>query len=171
MALSASSLPDSRNVPFVDQERLAPSRGRPRFSRLPTGPDRTPNRSSPSTHSPATDVRADSPNHAVTEPQGPSWIPTRRMEYPSSQRQWVSAVLEGHYRYYGVPRNIRALRAFYHEILWHWWRALRRRSQKNRLPWKRFCQKADHWLPRPRITHPYPNQRLCVTTRGRSPVR
>ena len=88
----------------------------------------------------------------------------RRHQKLVKQRQWVSAVLEGHYRYYGVPRNIRALRAFYHEILWHWWRALKRRSQKNRLPWKLFCQKADHWLPRPRITHPYPNQRLRVTT-------
>jgi RNA-directed DNA polymerase len=88
----------------------------------------------------------------------------RRHQKLVKQRQWVSAVLEGHYQYYGVPRNVRALRSFYHEILWHWWRALRRRSQKNCLPWKRFCQKADHWLPRPRITHPYPNQRLRVTT-------
>ncbi len=88
----------------------------------------------------------------------------RRHQKLAKQRQWVIAVLQGHYQYYGVPRNIRALHAFYHEILRHWWRALRRRSQKNRLPWERFCQKADHWLPRPRITHPYPNQRLCVTT-------
>ena len=29
----------------------------------------------------------------------------------------------------------------------------------------------DRWLPRPRILHPYPEQRLRVTTRGRSPVR
>ncbi len=87
------------------------------------------------------------------------------------QRRWVSSVLRGHYQYYGVPRNIQALRVFHHEILWHWWRALRRRSQKHNLPWKRFCRLARPRLPQPRITHPYPNERLCVTTRGRSPVQ
>jgi RNA-directed DNA polymerase len=28
-----------------------------------------------------------------------------------------------------------------------------------------------HWLPSPRICHPYPNQRLIVTTQGRSRMR
>jgi RNA-directed DNA polymerase len=94
----------------------------------------------------------------------------RHMKLPE-QRRWVRALLLGHYQYYGVPRNIKALAVFYHEILWHWWRALRRRSQKHRLPWKPFCRKADSWLPQPRITHLYPNQRLRVTTQGRSPVQ
>lgn len=29
----------------------------------------------------------------------------------------------------------------------------------------------DHWLPSPRIWYPYPNQRLIVTTRGKSRMR
>ncbi len=82
----------------------------------------------------------------------------------AEQRQWVSSVLRGHYAYYGVPRNNRALRVFYNEVIWHWWRALRRRSQRYRLPWKRFCRRVREQLPQPRITHPYPDQRLCVTT-------
>ena len=95
----------------------------------------------------------------------------RRHQKLAEQRKWVIAVLQGHYQYYGVPRNIHALGVFYRELLRLWWRALRRRGQKRRLSWKRFFRKAGQWLPRPRITHPYPDQRLCVTTQGRSPVR
>ena len=88
----------------------------------------------------------------------------RRHQALAQQRRWVSSVLRGHYQYYGVPRNSQALSVFYREILWHWWRALRRRSQKHKLPWTRFCRLAQSRLPQPRITHPYPNERLCVTT-------
>jgi len=95
----------------------------------------------------------------------------RRHQKLADQRRWVSSVLRGHYQYYGVPRNLQALRVFYQEVLWHWWRALRRRSHKHNLPWKRFCRLARSQLPQARITHPYPNQRLRVTTRGRSPVQ
>jgi len=30
---------------------------------------------------------------------------------------------------------------------------------------------AKRWIPNARICHPYPEQRLVVNTRGRSPVR
>ncbi len=88
----------------------------------------------------------------------------RRHRKVPEQREWLSAVLRGHFRYYGVPRNSRALKAFYIQVVWHWWRALRRRSQKHRLPWKPFAQRARDCLPQPLISHPYPDQRLCVTT-------
>ena len=88
----------------------------------------------------------------------------RRHQKLAEQRRWLSTVLRGHFQYYGVPRNGRALNLFYQEILWHWWRALRRRSQKHRLPWKRFYRRAKQHLPQPRILHPYPDQRLRVTT-------
>ncbi len=88
----------------------------------------------------------------------------RRHQKLPEQKQWVSSVLRGYYQYYGVPHNIEALRVFYEEIQWHWWRALRRRSQKHNLPWKRFCRFCRSSLPQPHITHPYPSQRLRVTT-------
>ncbi len=88
----------------------------------------------------------------------------RRHEKLAVQRRWVSSALKGHYAYYGVPRNRPALRVFYNQVIWHWWRALRRRSQKHNLRWKAFCRRAQERLPQPRITHPYPDQRLCVTT-------
>ena len=86
--------------------------------------------------------------------------------------RWLKAVLEGHYRYYGVPRNYHALAAFRRHLLKEWQRTLRRRSDKEKkVTWKRMERLAERWLPKPKIVHPYPNQRLCVKTQGRSPVR
>jgi len=86
--------------------------------------------------------------------------------------KWLGAVLRGHYQYYGVPRNSRAMRMFRHQAIRLWYKALRRRSdKKHRITWKRMEELARRWLPTPRIVHPYPNQRLNVSTQGRSPVR
>ena len=85
--------------------------------------------------------------------------------------QWLRSVLQGHYQYYAVPRNHRRLNAFKHQVYQRWFRALRRRSQRHRVSDERMRRLVDRWLPAPRILHPYPHQRLRVTTRGRSPVR
>jgi group II intron reverse transcriptase/maturase len=74
---------------------------------------------------------------------------------------WLQAVLRGHYQYYGVPRNGRALTAFYRQIRYIWRQMLRRRSdKKHRITWSFMDQLTKQWLPPPRIRHPYPNQRL-----------
>ena len=39
---------------------------------------------------------------------------------------------------------------------------LSRRSQKGGLTWARMAKLADDWLPKPRILHPWPNQRFAV---------
>jgi len=84
---------------------------------------------------------------------------------------WLRGVLNGHYRYYGVPGNSAAM-AFFRDRLTVLWRlALRRRSQKGQVPWERMNRLARRWLPTPTIQHAYPNQRLRVITQGRSPVR
>jgi hypothetical protein len=85
--------------------------------------------------------------------------------------QWLRSVLLGHYHYYGVPRNSRKLSAFRYQVYQLWFRALRRRSQRHRRLQARLNRLVRQWLPSPRILHPYPEQRLCVSTRGRSPVR
>ena len=77
---------------------------------------------------------------------------------------WLKAVLTGHYRYYGVPRNYRALSVFRWRVVDLWRRSLSRRSGKSRITWEKMGQLEQRWLPRPRIMHPYPSQRLCVTT-------
>ena len=40
-----------------------------------------------------------------------------------------------------------------------------------RMTWERMWRLADRWLPRPRILHPWPEQRFDARTQGRSPVR
>lgn len=89
----------------------------------------------------------------------------RRMHIPiPEQGQWLKSVLRGHYQYYGVPRNNAALDTFRAELVRLWKDTLGKRSQKGKLPWERIHRLASKWLPYPRICHPYPNQRLCVTT-------
>ena len=96
----------------------------------------------------------------------------RRMHWPIPQQgAWLKSVLLGHYRYYAVPRNGSLLRVFRDTIMRYWCQTLRRRSQRHRMTWPRMYAIAEQWLPKPHILHPYPAQRLCVTTRGRSPVR
>jgi RNA-directed DNA polymerase len=95
----------------------------------------------------------------------------RRWHHPiPEQGRWLASVLRGHYRYYAVPDNIRALQAFRDTVTRHWLRALRRRSQRSRMTWERMRRIAGRWLPRARIQHPWPNVRFDARTRGRSPV-
>jgi group II intron reverse transcriptase/maturase len=96
----------------------------------------------------------------------------RRMtESIPEQGKYLRAVLTGHARYYGVPGNGPALSVFRHELTRHWGRTLRRRGNRCVPPWERLRRHLRHWLPPPRICHPWPSQRFVVTTRGRSPVR
>jgi group II intron reverse transcriptase/maturase len=87
----------------------------------------------------------------------------RRHEPPAEQHRWLAAVLRGHYRYYAVPTNYRALAGFRREVQRAWYRVLQRRSQRAR--WnveqlKRFEQRYP--LPVPRILHPWPTARFAV---------
>ena len=77
-------------------------------------------------------------------------------------RAWLGSVLSGHYNYYGVPGNYRALAAFRKAIVKLWKRWVGRKSQKGWATWARMDRLADGWLPRACIRHPYPSQRLCV---------
>ena len=95
----------------------------------------------------------------------------RRHQPIRDQGSWLTSVLRGHYAYYGVPTNIHALGAFRTGIARGWYRALRRRGQRRRITWLRMTRLVARWLPPVRIVHPWPSQRLAVTTRGRSPVR
>ena len=96
----------------------------------------------------------------------------QRMHRPiPEQGAYLRAVVAGHVRYYGVPRNGPALGAFRMAVGRLWRRALLRRSQKHRLPWQRMARLVDRWLPPARICHPYPLGRLGVVTQGKSRMR
>jgi RNA-directed DNA polymerase len=95
----------------------------------------------------------------------------RRMHHPvPDQGAYLRSVLVGHYRYYGVPNNAPRMQAFKRAVAWLWMRTLRRRSQKHRLTSDRR-RKLLKPLPIPHICHPWPHQRLRVTTQGKSRMR
>lgn len=70
------------------------------------------------------------------------------------QGRWLASVVRGHTAYYAVPANYRAVNNFRKQVIWHWIRALRRRSQRQRLNGKRMYRLVDRWLPPVRIVHP-----------------
>jgi RNA-directed DNA polymerase len=87
----------------------------------------------------------------------------RRMHRPiPEQGKWLRQVVTGHFGYYAVPTNSRALSAFRHHVTDLWRRTLRRRSQKGGFTWDRMTKLVDDWLPQPRILHPWPDVRFDV---------
>ena len=89
----------------------------------------------------------------------------RRMHDPiPEQGKWLRAVVGGHSRYYGVPRNQPALALFRFRVGWYWHRSLSRRSQNGRVLWDRMRRLITRWLPLPSVCHPYPLRRMGVVT-------
>jgi hypothetical protein len=87
----------------------------------------------------------------------------RRMHQPiPEQGRWLKQVVSGFFNYHAVPTNSAALGAFHYHITVLWLRALRRRSQKDRMTWSRMGRLAADWLPKPRVLHPWPSQRFAV---------
>jgi RNA-directed DNA polymerase len=87
----------------------------------------------------------------------------RRLHLPiGEQGGWLRQVVGGFFAYHAVPTNAAALGAFRYHVIRDWLRALRRRGQKDRTTWERIVTLADRWLPKPRITHPWPDQRFAV---------
>src|SRR3954466_11563231 len=87
----------------------------------------------------------------------------RRMHQPiPEQGKWLRQVVAGHFAYYAVPSNSRALSAFRHYVTDLWRRTLRRRSEKGGFTWERMTKLVADWLPPPRILHPWPDERFDV---------
>lgn len=90
-------------------------------------------------------------------------IMRRRHEPVPVLGKWLRSVVRGHFNYFAVPGNKKAIDAFRTEINKAWLFALRRRSHKARnLTWDRMKGLIKTWIPTAKIKHPYPNQRLCV---------
>ena len=86
----------------------------------------------------------------------------RRHRPISELGTWLASVLRGYYNYYGVPGNYGSLKRFRWQLAGAWCWVLRRRSQRHRMSWERFRRLRKRWLPLPRITHPWPAERLRV---------
>jgi hypothetical protein len=87
----------------------------------------------------------------------------RRHEPISTTGKWLQGVVRGYYNYHAIPGNTDALETFHREVIRLWLHALRRRTQRHRLPWTRFRKIANRWIPRPRILHPHPSERFFAT--------
>ena len=99
----------------------------------------------------------------------------RRMHVGLPQTlEWLRQVVRGYFQYHAVPGNWARLRAFRREALYHWYQALRRRSQRSRLRWSIFAERFGALLPPVQILQPYPNVRFDakhLSIRGKNRVR
>jgi RNA-directed DNA polymerase len=85
----------------------------------------------------------------------------RDRHHPVAQQGYgLGQVVRGYFNYHAIPGNAAALETFRREVVRAWLHALRRRSQRSRLTWRRFVRLVDLWIPRPKILHPYPNVRF-----------
>ena len=76
------------------------------------------------------------------------------------QGRWLGSVVRGHHAYYAVPGNSNAAEAFRAEAIQHWFKALRRRSQRHTLTWERMRRLVLRWIPSTRIPAPTPLRAL-----------
>jgi RNA-directed DNA polymerase len=87
----------------------------------------------------------------------------RRMHQPiPEQGRWLAQVVRGYFAYHAVPTNSATIGAFRHHVVDLWRCSLSRRSQRGGITWQRIKQIADDWLPKPKIRHPWPQQRFAV---------
>jgi RNA-directed DNA polymerase len=81
----------------------------------------------------------------------------------ASVGEWLRSVVLGYYRYHAVPGNIDRLNVFAQRLRRLWRLILIRRSQRGRVRWDRLAPIFDHWIPAPRVLHPYPLERFRAT--------
>ncbi len=98
-------------------------------------------------------------------------IMRRRHLSIEKQGKWLGRVVQGYLNYHAIPTNSPAIQQYRKQVVRHWHKALRRRSQRDRTSWGRTTRLADRWLPRAHILHPWPTERFDARTRGGSPVR
>jgi len=85
----------------------------------------------------------------------------RRHEAVKDTHEWLKQVLRGHYAYFGVPTNKKALWRFREHLKRAWYGQLDRRSQRARrsVPEiKKFEKRFP--LPKPKIRQPWPERRF-----------
>jgi group II intron reverse transcriptase/maturase len=81
----------------------------------------------------------------------------REHRHDEVREQWKTLVLKlrGHFAYYGITGNAKALVRFRYEATRAWRKWLDRRSQRARMSWERMLKLLERYpLPPARITHP-----------------
>ena len=84
------------------------------------------------------------------------WCRQHRHDDVGTQHRALVQKLRGHYGYFGVTSNLRALGLILHEVTAIWKKWLSRRSQKGLLDWNAMHRLLKRYpLPSPRIVHRY----------------
>jgi len=87
----------------------------------------------------------------------------QRRHHPiPEQGRWLQQVVRGFFNYHAVPTNMKALETFRHRVTQLWCETLRKRSHRDKTTWGRIEKIADDWLPKPKVLHPWPDQRFAV---------
>jgi len=82
------------------------------------------------------------------------WCRRNRHKDIVEQHRVLSSKLRGHYQYFGVRGNLRAMAAVRDQVrrAWRYW--LHRRSSKKAMPWDKFAALLERMpLPTPKILH------------------
>ena len=86
----------------------------------------------------------------------------RRHDRTAEVGAWLRKVVLGYYQYHAVPGNLGRLRVFMHRLRRLWRAILVRRSQRSKATWQRLNPLLSHWIPVPRVLHPYPSVRFAA---------
>ena len=86
------------------------------------------------------------------------WCRRNRHLPVASQQRALSRKLEGHYAYFGITSNYRALKRVWHQVVALWKKALARRSNQGFSWVKMHGLLRQHPLPWPRIRRQYGKQ-------------
>ena len=90
----------------------------------------------------------------------------RRMRHLSirEQRDLLNQMLRGHYAYYGIAGNIRALQRVHRAVEHYWRKMLSSRSWQGQIWWKKFQQIKERFpLLRPKLYLPYSELQAIAT--------
>jgi RNA-directed DNA polymerase len=84
------------------------------------------------------------------------WCKRNRHEPVIDQQRGLNSKLRGHYEYFGITGNSRALHNFFEGVRRTWRKWLNRRSAKHRAKWDIYAALLKRYpLVRPRIVHAY----------------
>jgi RNA-directed DNA polymerase len=84
------------------------------------------------------------------------WCQENRHKSIREQHAHLTAMMRGHYAYFGITGNARRLRWYTNQVERIWRKWLSRRDRRGRFPWNRLAEILKrHPLPSPRIVHQY----------------
>ena len=85
-------------------------------------------------------------------------IRRNRHEPLKDQRERINQILRGHYNYYGLAGNLKALFQVYEKTKLYWRKMLSSRSTKSYVNWEKYREILAHFpLLRPKLSIPYRN--------------